>query len=50
MKGVNLTGSISVTIYRDNAAMFKSQVKSIPASIANTAYSAKIVLQRYNPD
>lgn len=42
VKGVNLTGSISVTIYRDDAAMFKAQVKSIPASNANTADGYKL--------
>ena len=42
VKGVNLTGSISVTIYRDDAAMFKAQVKTIPASNANTADGYKL--------
>ena len=35
VKGINLVGSLSVTIYRDDAAMFKAQVKSISASNAN---------------
>lgn len=42
VKGVNLTGSISVSIYRDDAAMFKAQVKTIPASNANTADGYKL--------
>ena len=42
VKGVNLTGSIQVTIYRDDAAMFKAQVKTIAASNANTADGYKL--------
>ena len=42
VKGVNLTGSVSVTIYRDDAAMFKAQVKTIAASNANSADGYKL--------
>lgn len=35
VKGLNITGSLSVTIYRNDAAMFKAQVNSIAASNAN---------------
>ena len=35
VKGLNLTNSLTVTIYRNDAAMFKAQVNSIPASNAN---------------
>ncbi|MGN1245084.1 MAG: endonuclease [Muribaculaceae bacterium] len=42
VKGINLTGSVSVTIYRDDAAMFKSQVKKIPATNANTDEGYKL--------
>lgn len=44
VKGLNLVGSLSVTVYRDDAAMFKAQVKSISASNANAedGYKLKI--------
>lgn len=35
VKGENLTTSLTVTIYRDNASMFKAQVNTIPAANAN---------------
>ncbi len=42
VKGENLTGNLTITIYRDNADMFKAQANTISASSANSADGYKL--------
>ena len=42
IKGENLVGNLTITIYRDNADMFKAQVSQISASSANAADGYKL--------
>lgn len=42
VKGESLTGNLTITIYRDNASMFKAQVDKISASNANSSDGYKL--------
>lgn len=48
VKGVNLSNSLSVMIYRDNAEMFKSSVSSVDRTAAQTADGYPLVVT-YTP-
>jgi endonuclease I len=48
VKGENLTGNLTVTLYKDDYAMFSSAVSSIPAASVNATDGYKLRLL-YNP-